>query len=425
DSVIREILTDLALDHPMNRLLQGDVGSGKTAVALYAMLLAVARGHQSALMAPTELLAEQHFQAITQTLKGARVRFALLTGSLKPAERAAMLRRIAAGEIDIVVGTHALLNQTLKFKSLALAVIDEQHRFGVHQRAFLRSQSTHDDRTPHVLVMTATPIPRTLSLTLFGDLDVSTIRNLPPNRTPIITRHLPTARIDEAYAFVAERLDRGDQAYVVAPVIEESVRNLRAVQTLHRHLSEGPFSGKRIAAVHGRLNSMERIAIMDQFRAHKLDALVATSVIEVGVDVPNATIMVIEQADQFGLAQLHQLRGRVGRGDRQSLCLLIADPANPDAEARIKAMLETNDGFVIAERDLELRGPGELFGARQSGAAPFLLAEFPRDFDLLQLARRDAEAWIKRNPTLTGADDLLRKRLMKAYGKALGLADVA
>jgi ATP-dependent DNA helicase RecG len=424
--VVAEIAKDLQDRRPMNRLLQGDVGAGKTVVALYAMLMAVASGHQAALMAPTELLAEQHFASITSMLKGGRVSIELLTGSLKAAQKKAIIKRLESGEIDIVIGTHALLTEHVNFKSLAVAVIDEQHRFGVHQRARLRSKSSDRDSSPHILVMTATPIPRTLSLTIFGDLDISTIKGLPPGRKPIATRHMPQARVAEVYEYVGKRLDAGEQAYIVLPVIDESASGLKDIESHMKWLSDGPLKGKKLAAMHGRLDRDERDAVMQRFRKGQIDALVATTVIEVGVDVPNATMMVIEHADRFGLAQLHQLRGRVGRSDKKSLCVLIADPVTDDGKARIEAIVASNDGFQIAEKDLEIRGPGELFGAKQAGIAPFRVAELPGDLKLLQWARRDAEKWIKANPSLAGERDaLLRKRLLKAHGEALGLGDVA
>ena len=426
--VIAEIAADLQSERPMNRLLQGDVGAGKTVVALYAMLMAVAGRHQAALMAPTELLAEQHHASISEMLAGSNVRIELLTASVKKSRRSEILERLATGEIDILIGTHALLTESVNFKSLAVAVADEQHRFGVHQRATLRAKSSDPHSSPHMLVMTATPIPRTMSLTVFGDLDISTIRELPPGRQRIITKHVPGAgaESDKVYKFVRERLDAGEQAYIVVPVIDESESGLTDIQSHFDRLSRGPLNGRRLAAVHGRLKRDDREAIMDRFRAGDLDALIATTVIEVGVDVPNATLMVIEHADRFGLAQLHQLRGRVGRGSRQSLCVLIADPVTDDGRARIEAIVKTSDGFEIAEKDLELRGPGELFGTRQSGLPPFRVASLPADLALLRLARKEAKAWIDANPLLQGERDaLLRKRLLKAHGESLGLGDVA
>jgi ATP-dependent DNA helicase RecG len=425
-AVIDEIAGDLQDATPMNRLLQGDVGAGKTVVALYGMLMAVASGHQAALMAPTELLAEQHGVSITRMLTGARVTIETLTGSMTAAQRAAILERLEEGAIDILIGTHALLTQTVQFKSLALSVIDEQHRFGVHQRATLRTKGTDDRSVPHTLVMTATPIPRTLSLTVFGDLDVSTIRGLPPGRKPVRTEVRDLGAAEEVYPEVARRLADGEQAYIVVPVIDESDLGLKDVHSHLEWLETGPLHGLRLAAMHGRLNRAEREQVMDRFRAGDVDALVATTVIEVGVDVPNASIMVIEHAERFGLAQLHQLRGRIGRSTRASRCIMLAETSTKESEARLDAVAGSGDGFVIAEKDLEIRGPGELFGARQSGIAPFRVVELPRDMELLQMARRDARDWIAENPTLAGdRDALLKQRLLKAHGKALGLGDVA
>ncbi len=424
--VVKEIAAELRNKVPMNRLVQGDVGSGKTVIALYAMLMAVASKHQAALMAPTEILAEQHYSSITAMLTDSRVNIELLTGSLKPAHRRGVLARLAAGKIDILIGTHALLTKAVSFKSLAVVVVDEQHRFGVHQRASIRAKAAEKNSAPHTLVMTATPIPRTLSLTLFGDLDVSTIREMPPGRKPIITRVVPSTKTNDVYQHVRDRMTKGEQAYIVVPVVEESDAGLKDVNSHLKILSEGFLKGMRLAPMHGRLPREERDAIMAKFRAHDLDAIVATTVIEVGVDVPNASIMVIEHADRFGLAQLHQLRGRIGRGTRRSLCVLIADPTTEDAERRLAAIASTTDGFQIAEKDMEIRGSGEIFGTRQSGAAPFRVAQLPHDLDLLLLARRDAQAWIERDPTLFRKDNaLLRRRVLKAYGEEFGLGDVA
>ncbi|USO00303.1 MAG: ATP-dependent DNA helicase RecG [Phycisphaeraceae bacterium] len=432
DAVLRDIAKDLSSSTPTNRLIQGDVGSGKTVVALYAMLMAVATGHQSALMAPTELLAEQHFLSISEMLEQSKVRVALLTGSTPSADRGAILAGLVAGEIDLLIGTHALLTESVRFKSLAVAIIDEQHRFGVHQRAHLRTHATSmegsgdDPTTPHVLVMTATPIPRTLGMTLFGDLDISTIDGLPPGRTPVRTRVVGPEKRPDVYGWLRTKLDEGDQAYVVVPAIDDggadAPMNLRR---LMRDLEEGPLSGKRVAALHGRLNRDTREHVMARFRSGLIDCLVATTVIEVGVDVPNATVMVIEEADRFGLAQLHQLRGRVGRGTKPSVCVLIGEAKTDDGRRRLEVMAETTSGFVLAERDLEIRGPGELFGARQSGLPPFQVADLTRDLELLAMARRDAAAWIGRSPRLAGGGEVLvRRRLMKRYGDSLGIADV-
>ena len=424
--VIDDIAADLCMATPMNRLLQGDVGAGKTVVALYGMLMAVAAGHQAAIMAPTELLAEQHGASIGRMLEGADVTTAVLTGSLTTVQRRGILERLVAGEIDLLIGTHALLTEHVRFKSLALAVIDEQHRFGVHQRATIRSKGHDDVTVPHTLVMTATPIPRTLSLTVFGDLDVSTIRGLPPGRRPVKTTLCDLAAADEVYRDVARRLGKGEQAYIVVPVIDESDLGLTDVHSHLEALARGPLRGRSLAPLHGRLSRDERDEIMGRFRNGDIDALVATTVIEVGVDVPNASMMVIEHAQRFGLAQLHQLRGRVARATRKSTCVLLADASTPDAAARLEAIASTTDGFVIAEKDLEIRGPGEVFGARQSGIAPFRVAKLPGDLELLQLARRDAIEWVREHPELASdRDTLLRQRLLKAHGKALGLGDVA
>ena len=423
-ATFREIAKDLADSRPMNRLLQGDVGAGKTAVALASMLVAVTNRHQAALMAPTELLAEQHFASISRFLEGTSVRIALLTGSLAASERARIRDLVEMGEVDVVIGTHALLTGDVRFRALALAVVDEQHRFGVAQRAELRGKAP-SGQTPHMLVMTATPIPRTLSLTVYGDLDVSTIRHRPKDRAPVHTRVLPESRAADAYHFVRERIDRGEQAFIVVPAVEESDLGLKDVAGHLARLAQGPLAGKRLAAMHGRMKPAERDEVMDRFRAGTIDALVATVVIEVGVDVPNATVMVIEHADRFGLAQLHQLRGRVGRGPKGGVCVLVADAVTDDGRARLEAVKSTDDGFRISELDLAIRGPGELFGARQSGLPPFRVADLARDLGLLERARRDATDWIARSPLLAGEDErLIRRVVLETYGEALGLGDV-
>ena len=427
DASIADVVADLQRSEPANRLIQGDVGSGKTVVALYAMLMAAADRKQAALMAPTEILAEQHYLGISSLLEGSKVRVELLTGSLPPAERDAARARVAGGESGLIIGTHALLTEQVAFDDLAVAVIDEQHRFGVHQRAALREKAGDDASTPHVLVMTATPIPRTLSMTVFGDLDISVIRGMPPGRKPVLTRVLAMDATDAADAEARVAIERGEQVYVVAPTIdggeEQGLRSLRAVRA---RLESGALAGKRIAALHGRMARQERAQVMERFRAGLIDCLVATTVIEVGVDVPNATLMIVEHAERFGLAQLHQLRGRVGRGEKPGECILLADATTPDAAARLAAIEGATDGFDLAEKDLEIRGPGEVVGARQSGAAPFRVAALPGDLELLLLARRDATAWIGASPNLVRPEEgLLRRRLMKAHGEALGLADVA
>ncbi len=436
ERVVAEVAADLASPTPTNRLIQGDVGSGKTVIAAYAMLMAVASGHQSALMVPTEILAEQHFESLSRMLAGSKVSLALLTGAATPADRAATLASLATGKIDLLIGTHALLTETVRFKSLAVAIIDEQHRFGVHQRARLRAKAEDSTSTPHVLVMTATPIPRTLAITIFGDLDVSTIDALPPGRKPVKTALFGRAQRTLVYEQVKRRLDRGEQAFIVVPAIgeppggkepAEPESGATTARALMQELTEpgAILAGYSLATLHGRLPRAERERVMDQFRAGTIQALVATTVIEVGVDIPNATIIAIEDADRFGLAQLHQLRGRIARGVKPGACMLIADPTTPEAAERLNALVATTDGFKLAETDFILRGPGELFGARQSGTMPLKVADLARDLDLLTLARHDAAAWIKRSPTLTApAETLLVRRLKLAFGDELGLADV-
>ncbi|MGQ0627398.1 MAG: ATP-dependent DNA helicase RecG [Phycisphaerales bacterium] len=430
EGVIKEVVADLRGDRPANRLIQGDVGSGKTVVAMYALLMAVANGMQGAIMAPTELLAEQHFGTLSRALQGSEVRVALLSGSGTVAARREVKAKLASGEVDLVVGTHALLTKDVAFRSLAVAVVDEQHRFGVHQRAGLRGKAG-GGRSPHMLVMTATPIPRTLALTLFGDLDVSSIRALPPGRKPIKTRVVSPGVVGEVYPWVNERLTKGEQAYIVAPAIsvgenpDDEFGSLTSVTELHDRLRDGPLRGRRLAVLHGQMPHAAREEVMARFRAGEVDALVATTVIEVGVDVPNATLMVVEHAERFGLAQLHQLRGRVGRGTRPSACILIGAPVTPEAERRLAVMATTLDGFQLAEKDLEIRGFGDVLGTRQAGMPPFRVADLPRDLELLTLARRDAFAWIARSPTLMRPEErLLRRRLLNAHGAWLDLADV-
>ncbi len=443
--VVGQIVEDLQKTVPMNRLLQGDVGSGKTAVALYALLMAVADGYQGALMAPTELLAEQHFLSIGKMLEGSNVRLALLTagqaGTAGSAQRKALLAQIQAGEVDIVIGTQALVSTEIQFHKLALAVVDEQHRFGVLQRAAFRGNVNGSDTTtssdalisaPHCLVMTATPIPRTLSLTVFGDLDISTIYGLPPGRKPIVTRVVSSTQSDAVYQYLRGRLDQGEQAYVVVPAIDEnnqgaSAKQLKSVTAHAKMLEERFFSKHKVATLHGRLKSKTRESVMNKFREGKIQVLVATTVIEVGVDVPNATVMVVEHAERFGLAQLHQLRGRIGRGTKnvKNLCVFISDPTTEQAAQRMEAIGETLDGFQIAEADLEIRGMGDFFGTRQHGMPPLRVARIPQDMDLLQLARRDAATMVAKDRWLsTPKYQRLRNILIRQYGDDLPLIDV-
>jgi len=390
--VVREIVADMAGDEPMYRLLQGDVGSGKTIVALQAMVVAIENGYQTAFMAPTEILAEQHARTVARLVEGRPYQVALLTGSLKAKERRTLLSRLEGGEIDLVVGTHALIQEGVTFNKLGLVVIDEQHRFGVLQRAEIRRRGLN----PDVLVMTATPIPRSLAMTLYGDLEVSVIDELPPGRTPVRTLVRGDDRRDRIYGFLRDQLTLGRQAYVVYPIIEESEKlDLRNATEMYHHLQQDIFPTFRLGLLHGKLKVTEKEQVMQAFVRHDLDLLVATTVIEVGVDVPNASVMLIEHAERFGLSQLHQLRGRVGRGAAESYCILLTqDVKTKVAQARLRIMEETTDGFRIAEKDLELRGPGELMGTRQSGIPTFRIAQLVRDRSLLEVAQREAQYYL-------------------------------
>ncbi|MGE5245459.1 MAG: ATP-dependent DNA helicase RecG [Betaproteobacteria bacterium] len=390
---LKEIVEDLQRPQPMNRLLQGDVGAGKTIVALLAALVAMENGLQVAFMAPTEILAEQHFLNISQLLAASRFRVALLTGATAAGARREQLAEIAAGSLHLVVGTHALVQGDVAFHRLGLVVIDEQHRFGVLQRATLREKGLH----PDVLVMTATPIPRTLALTVYGDLDVSMIRDLPPGRLPVRTVVKPESRRDDVHAFVRQELVTGRQAYVIYPLVEESSKiDLKAATEMADTLAADVFPEFRVGLLHGRLKSDAKDRVMKAFAGGELHVLVSTTVVEVGVDVPNASVMVVEHAERFGLSQLHQLRGRVGRGRHQSYCLLLyQSPLSDEARERLKAMSETTDGFEIAERDLALRGPGDFFGTRQAGVPTFRLIDLVRDRETLDLAQREAGRWFE------------------------------
>ena len=389
---LKEIVDDQQRPQPMNRLLQGDVGAGKTIVALLAALVAMENGLQVAFMAPTEILAEQHFMSITRALQASRFRVALLTGATSSAARRRQLAEVAGGSLHLVVGTHALVQGDVRFHALGLVVIDEQHRFGVLQRATLREKGLH----PDVLVMTATPIPRTLALTMYGDLDVSVIRDLPPGRLPIKTIVKPESRRDEAHQFLREQVEAGRQAYVIYPLVEESDKvALKAATEMADHLSQEVFPDLRVGLLHGRMKADGKERVMKAFAAGALDILVSTTVVEVGVDVPNASVMLVEHAERFGLSQLHQLRGRVGRSQHQSYCwLLYQHPLSDDARERLRAMSDTTDGFEIAERDLQLRGPGDFFGTRQAGVPTFRLIHLVRDHRLLETARADAADWL-------------------------------
>ena len=416
-----EIRRDMAAPHPMHRLLQGDVGSGKTIVAALAVLTAVEAGYQAAVMAPTEILAEQHFMTFRQLLEPLGVPVILLTASLKPRERAARRAGLAAGEAPCVVGTHALVQEGVEFRRLGLAVVDEQHRFGVEQRARLRGKGEH----PDLLVMTATPIPRTLALTLYGDLEVSVLDELPPGRRPVVTAARTESKRREIYTFLRDEIARGRQAYVVYPLVEESeALDLKAATDMARRLAEDVFPDLSVGLMHGRLGFEEKDAIMRRFKAGEINILVSTTVIEVGIDVANASVMLVEHAERFGLSQLHQLRGRVGRGPWKSVCILLTSGRlTEEAQQRIAAMVSTNDGFRIAEVDLELRGPGEFFGTRQSGLPEFRTADLLRDAALLEEARREAQAIIAADPELRDpAHRALRASLLARWRGKLALA---
>jgi len=430
--VLKDIKRDMRSDRPMNRLLQGDVGSGKTIVSLIAALIAIDSGHQAAIMAPTEILAEQHYQTIHGYAQVLGIKVLLLTGSTKKAVRAEYLCEIKAGKVDIVVGTHALIQGDVEFKSLGLAIIDEQHRFGVEQRSFLKNKArkSRDGKvglTPDILVMTATPIPRTLSMTVFGELDVSVIDELPKGRQPIVTRLMREADRQKAYGLIRRELERGSQAYVVYPLVEESEElELRDATRMHEHLASEVFTEYKVALLHGRMKGAEKEAVMADFKVGRFDILVSTTVIEVGVDVPNATVILIEHAERFGLAQLHQLRGRVGRGPRSSICILLAQyTRNEDTWKRLKVIETTTDGFRIAEEDLKIRGPGDFIGTRQSGMPDFRTSDTFADLGLLRDARADAVAYLESDPELITPEGLrIKEILRRRWLDRLSLAEV-
>ncbi len=455
--VLKEIATDMQTPCPMRRLLQGDVGSGKTIVAFQAAIIAIENGYQVALMAPTEILAQQHYFSARQILERAGYRIVLLTGSLEEDRKRDVRRHIVQGNAQLIIGTHALIQDRVEFEKLGLVVVDEQHRFGVMQRLKLMKKSdearvvtelrpvppggnarrsAESDPEPDVLVMTATPIPRTLALTLYGDLDISVLDELPPGRTPVVTRSLPDERAPEVWDFVRKQIGAGHQAYVVYPVIEESpaktpanteAREVKAAEQMHRQLREKIFPNLHVGLLHGRLDADEKEHVMREFQQGKIEILVATTVIEVGVDVPNATVMVIEHADRFGLAQLHQLRGRIGRGAAKSYCVLMhGGKVSEEGERRLDAMVRSNDGFQIAELDLELRGPGEFFGTKQAGLPSFRVANIIRDRQLLEAAKHEAAFVVSGpNPEISKEEiDRALREMRSRWAMSYGLVEV-
>ena len=421
--VIGELREDMGREQPMNRLLQGDVGSGKTAVAAAAMVIAAQAGAQAALMAPTEILAEQHYAGLKQLLEPLGISIGLLTGSTQGDERAQIYAGLADGSLQTVIGTHALIQPDVTFARLGLAIVDEQHRFGVDQRAALREKGpmVGDERvSPHLLAMSATPIPRTLALSLYGTLDLSSLDEMPPGRQEIKTRWLRSTERERAYSFIRRQVAEGRQAFIIYPLVEESeMVDARAAVEEYEKLQTDVFPELKVGLIHGRLRSDEKEQAMRAFHDGETHVLVATSVIEVGVNVPNSTVMVVDGADRFGLAQLHQFRGRVGRGEYQSYCILIADEVSGDAEQRLKALEETNDGFVLAEKDLELRGPGEFFGRQQSGLPELRLASLLHDLDILEMAQAEATEMFKVDPALEAPENrLLRERVAQFWEHA-------
>jgi ATP-dependent DNA helicase RecG len=413
ENVLAEIRKDLAKPHPMNRLIQGDVGSGKTVVALLTCLDVIECGYQAAIMAPTEVLTEQHFLNLHRWVEPLGVKVALLTSSIKSSERENLYQRIRNGDIQLVIGTHAVIQEAVEFKCLGLAIIDEQHKFGVVQRGLLKKKGEN----PDILVMTATPIPRTLAMTIYGDLDVSLIDEMPPGRMPVETKVYPEPARAKVYRIVEEEVKKGRQAFVVYPLVEESEKlDLKDATRMAEHLQKEVFPAFRIGLLHGRMKSDEKEAIMIEVKEGRIQILVATTVIEVGIDIPNASVMVVEHAERFGLSQLHQLRGRIGRGRYPSKCILLAQyRSSEEAKVRLRAMEKTTDGFKIAEEDLTLRGPGEFFGIRQSGLPDFRVAHILRDTPILIEARKEAFRLVQEDPELVlpshaGLKDILIKR---------------
>jgi ATP-dependent DNA helicase RecG len=409
----------MASSEPMSRLLQGDVGSGKTIVAAQAAVIAVENGFQAAILAPTEILATQHYLNLRKIFDPIHYNIALLAGSLTKKEKELAKRAIATGFVKIAVGTHALLEEDVVFQKLGLAIIDEQHRFGVLQRKALQQKGV----TPDVLVMTATPIPRTLALTIYGDLDVSVIDELPPGRKPIKTIHKKDVEVEQVYSFVKREVDAGRQAYIVYPVIEESeALSVKAAVQAYEELSQQVFPSLKVGLLHGKLKPDEKDAVMEAFKRGEVQVLVCTTVIEVGVDVPNASVMVVQHAERFGLAQIHQLRGRVGRGASQSFCILVTEKLGETGRERIRTLVDSTDGFHISEMDLKLRGPGEFLGTRQSGLPAFRIGNILRDHEILEIARSEATAFVNTPPSLEAlrkATHYIRENWQRRYGLVL------
>ncbi len=422
ERAIREITADLAREHPMNRLLQGDVGSGKTIVAVYAMLVAIAHGHQASIMAPTEILARQHYETFSRLLQQARVRMTLLTGALTAAQRKRILEKVAQGEIDLVVGTQAIVQSGVEFARLGLVVIDEQHKFGVRQRSALKQAGL----APHYLVMTATPIPRTMALSLYGDLEISTLREPPPGRQPVRSYLAEEHQRAKWWDFYRRKLREGRQGYVITPLVDESETiDAANVRQVFEDLKQDELRGFRLDLLHGRMTPDEKAAAMERFRAGQTQVLVSTSVVEVGVDVPNATVMTIEGGERFGLAQLHQLRGRINRGSHPGFLCVFAAPQTDESRQRLEAFVKTTSGFDLAEIDFQLRGPGDIFGSQQHGLPRFYVADLARDAAVLEEARQAAQQLVAADPKLRDPrHDRLRKMTMSRYGRALELGDV-
>ncbi|MBP7187279.1 MAG: ATP-dependent DNA helicase RecG [Ruminococcus sp.] len=411
---VSEIVTDLCRDVPMNRLLQGDVGSGKTAVAAAACYFTAKNGAQSALMAPTEILASQHYRTLSEFLEPFGVKVCLLTGSLTAKKKAVIREQIVSGEIDVIVGTHAIIQKDVEYKALGLVITDEQHRFGVAQRAALAEKGD----SPHKLVMSATPIPRTLALIIYGDLDISAITQLPKGRKPVQTYAVTGKLRHRAFGFVKARLDEGRQAYVVCPMIEDSESDLFAVKSYAENAAKGDLKGYSTALLHGRMRAAEKEKVMKSFRDGEIQVLICTTVVEVGVDVPNAAVMVIENAERFGLSQLHQLRGRVGRGQYESSCILITDNTSEDCVKRMKIMSSTSDGFKISEEDLKMRGPGDFFGSAQHGLPPLKIADIACNMELMNKAQNCARELLEADPQLNSPENrALKMDVMRLFNK--------